>query len=456
MTTKSIKSAGIEHGTRQGPLTRLARIVIKFKKVISNIGWLFAGRIFRMGLSMIAGIWVARYLGVEVFGILSFCMAVALLFRPMAMFQLEGVCVRELVAAPDQKNQILGSAFVLSLGAGLLCFGAVMGLVRILRPNEPVYGIIVAVAGIGLVFFCFEVFDYWFQARVRSRAVVISRTIVLIVSSCLKITGIWLHASVVFFAWVNMAEIVMTGAALGIVYYRSGNPITALRVKWAWMKKLFSDAWPLALSGLAATIYLRIDKIMLGQMADVSQVGIYTAATRLAEAWYFLPICIMTSLYPAVIRAQKDRSTDPDKGMQQIYKMMVLLGYATAIVTFFAAKPFILLLFGRVYESSAPVLGLYIWSGVFVNIAMAKAAWLKAKNYTRIQFVSTLAGAAVNIVLNLFLIKKFGVIGAAWATIISYAIEAYFILFLFPKTRKQAKMITVAFFKPLIRLKGID
>lgn len=428
----------------------------RFKKYLANMGWLFAGKIFRMGLSLFAGVWVARYLGTQMFGTLSFCMAVALLFRPMARFQLEGICIREIVAAPEKKDDILGSAFVISLLTGILSFLAAMVMIHTLRPEEQIYAVIVAIAGSGLVFFSFEIFDYWFQAKVRAKAVVVSRTLVLIAGSLIKIAGILFGFPLVYFAWINMAEIAFTGLALMIAYSISGNSIKRLRVKWEWIKKLLSDAWPLALSGMAATVYLRIDKIMIGQVADASQVGIYTAATRLAEAWYFLPISIMATLYPVVIRAINDPKVNPNDRMQQIYKLMTLLGYLAAILTVFAAKPLVLLLFGSEYESSAQVLLLYIWSGIFVNIAMAKAAWLKAMNYTKIQFISTLAGAAVNIGLNFFLIRHYGVIGAAWATIISYAIEAYLVLFLFPGTRKQALMITKAIVNPIIKIKEIN
>jgi len=427
----------------------------RLKKYLFNTGWLTAGKIFRMAAGMVVGIWVARYLGVEQFGVLSYCIAFALLFRPMAMFSLEGICVREIVKAPLEKNAILGSAFVLSLVAGILSFLAVVNLITVFRPDEPLYIAIVSIVGFGLIFFSFEVFDYWFQAKVNAKPVVVARTIVLLATSAFKVAGILLEAPVVFFAWVNLAELMLAGVALVIVYTRSGFKVTDLKVKFKWFKKLLHDAWPLALSGIAATVYLRIDKIMLGEMLGASEVGIYTAATRLAEAWYFLPIGIMTSLYPAVVKSIANRAADTNRRLQQVYNLMALLGYLVAIGTTLLATPVVTWLFGPDYQESAQVLTMYIWSGIFVNIAMGKAAWLKAMNHTKIQFVSTVSGAVINVALNLVLIKQYGVIGAAWATIISYSIEAYFILFLFPQTRKQARMITRALFVPVVRLKDI-
>jgi O-antigen/teichoic acid export membrane protein len=427
----------------------------KLKKYIHNIGWLFVGKIFRMGFSMIVGIWVARYLGVEKFGILSYAIAFVLLFRPVAMFQLEGICVREIIKSPDEKNDILGSAFVLSLTAGLISFLIVINLISVFQPGKPIYLAIVSIVGFGLIFLSLEVFDYWFQARVNSKPVVMARTVALVITSLLKIIGILLKAPLLFFAWINLVELILVGVALVIAYITSGSLMRELRARVKWIKKLLHDAWPLALSGIAATIYLRIDKIMLGQMLGANEVGIYSAATRLAEAWYFLPISIMASLYPAIIQSIKNTSIDPNKRMQQIYNMMTLMGYIVAIVTTLFAAPIVTLLFGDEYYQSARVLKMYIWAGIFVNIAMAKSAYLKAMNYTKIQFISTAFGAITNIALNLVFIKNYGVIGATWATIISYSIEAYFILFFFPKTRQQAKMITKAIFVPIVRLKGL-
>ena len=433
----------------------LCNFFLKIKKHLFNIGWLFAGKIFRMALSMAVGIWVARYLGVENYGILCYCFAFALLFRPLAMFQLEGICVREIVKNPEAKDKILGSAFILSIFAGLISVFVLINLITIIRPGEPVYCAIVTITGFGLIFLSFEVFDYWFQANVNSKPVVIARTIVLTITSLVKAAGILMKVSIVFFAWINLVEFLMMGAALVVAYKLSGSKIIKLRFDYKWFKKLFIDALPLALSGMAATIYLRIDKIMIGEILGAHDVGIYSAATRLAEAWYFLPICIMTSIYPAVIKTLEKSPDETAIKMQQIYRMMVLLGYFVGIITTIFAGPVVTLLFGDEYRQASGILTLYIWAGVFVNIAMGKAAWLKAMNYTGIQFVSTLTGAIINITLNIFLINRFGITGAVWATIISYSVEAYFILFVFPSTRKQAEMITKAVFWPVIRLKDL-
>lgn len=431
---------------------RKAEGITRLKHYIANAGWLFAGKMFRMGFSMIVGVWVARYLGVTQYGILSYGIAFAMLFRPVAMFQLEGICVREIVKSTQNAEVILGSAFVLTLITGFVSYAVVITAMMILRPGEPIYLAIVAIVGSGLVFFSLEVFDYWFQAQVKSKTAVISRTLVIVLIALSKIAGIVNHASLVYFAWINLAEIIFMGFAMAAAFNRSGIPLVKLRVNLSWMKLLIKDSWPLALSGVAATIYLRIDTIMIGEMLGPHDVGIYSAAVKLCEAWYFLPISIMTSLYPMVIRAIGKNPSDSDKKMQQIYNLMALLGYMAAVATTLLATPIVTLLFGPEYKQAADVLMINIWSAMFINIAMAKASWLKAMNYTKIHFAATVAGALVNVALNVVLIRKYGVIGAAWATIISYSIESYLFLFVFKKTRKQGMMISKALVFPVLKI----
>ncbi|PHR23961.1 MAG: O-unit flippase [Desulfotalea sp.] len=442
-------------GARQVNATGLSRLIKKMRRYLVNVTWLFAGKIVRMMFSLLVGIWVARYLGVEQFGILSYGIAFAMLLRSVAMFQLEGICVREIIKTPAEKDNILGSAFVLSFVAGLFSFLIVVNSIALIRPDDPVYCILVSIVGFGLIFLCFEVFDYWFQSQLDAKPVVVARTIVLSFSAALKVSAILLHAPLVFFAWITLVELILMGGALVLANMCSGQNITKLRVKVKWLKKLLCDAWPLALSGMAATIYLRIDIIMVGEMMGAQDVGIYTAATRLAEAAYFLPICIMATLYPAVVKSLENKNVDSEIRMQQVYNLMILMGYGVGIIATLFAGPVINFLFGEQFQQSSQVLSMYIWSGVFVNIAMAKSAYLKARNFTTILFVSTFTGAVVNVLLNLILIKEYGVTGAVWATIISYSIEAYFILFLFPCTRKQAFMISRAFVMPIIRFKDI-
>ncbi|MBU1874757.1 polysaccharide biosynthesis C-terminal domain-containing protein, partial [bacterium] len=86
------------------------------------------------------------------------------------------------------------------------------------------------------------------------------------------------------------------------------------------------------------------------------------------------------------------------------------------------------------------VLTIYIWAGVPVFLGTANSQYLIAENYTRISLVRTISGMVLNIVLNIILIPRMGVIGAAVATVVSYSCATFFIVFI-PKTQKQISMM---------------
>jgi O-antigen/teichoic acid export membrane protein len=123
---------------------------------------------------------------------------------------------------------------------------------------------------------------------------------------------------------------------------------------------------------------------------------------------------------------------------------MVYLSLPAAVVITFAS-PLIYKLYTPEYAYAAPVLSVHIWSGVFVFLGAANSQYLIAEGYTKLTFLRTGFGAIVNILLNLILIPKMGMMGAAIATLIAYASSAFFVLFI-PKVSRQGLMMFKSLF----------
>ena len=89
-------------------------------KIFENIGWLFFDKILRMGFGLLIGVWIARYLGPEQFGLLSFAIALTWLFGAVSTLGLPEIVVRDLIREPDTKLETLGTAAALLLLGTLL------------------------------------------------------------------------------------------------------------------------------------------------------------------------------------------------------------------------------------------------------------------------------------------------------------------------------------------------
>ncbi len=185
---------------------------------------------------------------------------------------------------------------------------------------------------------------------------------------------------------------------------------------------------------------MQIDILMLKYFTGSKEAGIYSAAARISEAWYFIPVAIVTSVFPAIIHARK---TDPlryQKRLQNLYDLLVIISLPVALIVSLGADTFIDLLYGDKFLGAGTMLSIHIWSGIFVFLGSASGQYLLAEGYTMISFYRTAIGAITNILLNLWLIPIYGGLGASAATLIAYLVATFSIL-VFSKTRSQGIMV---------------
>src|SRR5690349_2591475 len=183
------------------------------RKLIGNTGYLFADRLLRMGIGLVVGIWIARYLGPDQFGLFNYAAAFVALFGFLVTFGLDGIVVRDLVQTPARANEILGTAFVIKLTGSLLSIITAIGAILLLQPSNSQVHMLVAVIAAGSVFQAVDVIDFWFQSRVESRFVVYARGAAFLIASTARVVLIMSNAPLIAFAWVVSLEIFF--AALG-------------------------------------------------------------------------------------------------------------------------------------------------------------------------------------------------------------------------------------------------
>ncbi len=188
---------------------------------------------------------------------------------------------------------------------------------------------------------------------------------------------------------------------------------------------LLRDSWPLILSGIVVSIYIKIDQVMIKEMMSTESVGQYAAAVRLSEAWYFIPIVIASSLFPAIINAKKNSEELYHARLQKLYDLMVLVAIAIALPMTFLSDWIVGLIYGEQYNQAGSVLMIHIWAGVFVFLGVVSGKWFTAENLQMLSFWRTFYGMLTNVILNLILIPKHGIQGAATATIVANLVAAF-------------------------------
>lgn len=394
------------------------------QKILSNTGWLFADRLLRMGAGLIVGVWVARYLGPEQFGLFNYVFAFVALWTPLAGLGLDGIVVRDLVRDPDCQNETLGTTFFLKLLAGSFTFLAALGVIVCLRPGDRLDQWLVGIVAGSMVLQAVDTIDFWFQSRVQSKYVVYARNLSFVLATLMRLVLIQRHAPLIAFAWPGLIEGAIASIGLMVAYQTTGQRLQAWKVNFARAKSLLVDSWALILSGLAIMIYMKIDQFMLGEMVGNHAVGIYAAATRISEVWYFIPTAIVASASPAIIEAKAINEALYYQRLQQLFNLMTGLTFGIALPVTFLSHLLINTLFGASYAEAGLILSIHIWASLFVFWGVAQSPWNLAENLTKLSLQRTVIGAVINVLLNLVLIPLYAGTGAAIATLISYAVIA--------------------------------
>ena len=405
-----------------------------FRRYFANTSWLLGERMLRMAISLFVGIYVARYLGPERFGLLSYSLSFVLLFSSLASFGLDDILVRELVQSPEKRKDLLGTVFWLKV-SGAIVMGTAIALVLKYKVEDQQTYWMIALITFGFLFQATNVVDFYFQSQVQSKFAVRAQVIQLILTSLLKIYLVWAKAEIVWFAFALMLDQAVVAVLFLLVYHWQIEWFPFFSFRWIQAKKLMRDAWPLIFAGMVVSVYMKIDQVMLKEMLDTKAVGVYAAAVKLCEAWYFVPGVVAASLFPAIIEARKKSETLYNERVQKLYDLMVWTSVAVALPTTLLADWVILILYGANFQEAADILRIYIWAGVFVTLGIASSKWLVAENLQRYLFYRTALGALLNVGCNFWLIPIYGIKGAAFATLVTQGTVGFVSLSFFIKTR---------------------
>jgi O-antigen/teichoic acid export membrane protein len=395
-----------------------------FKKYLANTSWLFFEKILRILISFVVTIFVVRYLGPKEFGLYSYALSFFWLFGSLSTLGLESITTREIVKYPDKKDEINGTVFFLRI-AGTISAIIIIAVVLFLTGEETYTAILILILSGSFLFQSFSVIEYYFRAIVKAKYNAYALSASVILSSVLKVILILIKAPLIYFAYAVVFEYVALAVGLIAVYQHYKLSIFNWKYSKILASSLLKDSWPLMLSGLVVMVYMRIDQIMIKNMINEEAVGYYSAAVRLCEAWYFIPVTLCNSIFPAIVNAKNVSTEFYNNRMQKLYDLLTWLAIGIAIpVTFFSSQ-IIELLFGNEFSQAAPVLTIYIWAGVAVFLGVASSQYLINENLTKLSFFRTFIGMILNVVLNIIFIPLYGIIGSAVATLVSYSVVVF-------------------------------
>jgi len=418
-----------------------------FMKYFKNTSWLFGEKMLRMVIGLFIEVWVARYLGPEQFGLFSYAGSFVAIFTIIATMGIDGILVRELVKDEKSTNELLGTAFWIHIVGAILVFIVLTMVIYFVPSHDYNTNVLIYIMTSATIFHSFSVIDTYFRAKVSSKYIMYASTATILIISSVKILLIIYKAPLIYFAWVIVFQSIVLACSLLYFYYKNNFSVMDWSFDIGKAKQLLRDGWPLILSGVVTAIYMNTDRIMIKELIDIESVGQYAAASKISAAWYFIPMIISSSLFPAIIKSKQQGEQLYYNRLQKLYDLVVLIAFFIALPITFLSGWIIDLLYGNAYAGASDVLVIHIWTGIFIALWVVASKWFTIENYLQNVMVRTLMGAILNIILNFILIPRYGVVGAAWGTLLSYIFINYLSMFFFKKTRvcfyQQSKALNI-------------
>jgi len=410
------------------------------RQVLANAGWLYAEQAVRAVLALTAFAAMARHLGPENFGVLSFAVAFAGMFIPLAALGLDYVVVMELVRNPDRSVPVLATAMwvkCLGLMVALLAVGLGWLLVDGANPARP----LLLVTSLSLLIQPGLVFDAWFQSRMASRYAVLARLTANVLGSGARIILVMIDAPVVWFAWVFSIEALLYAAGLLIAVRQAEG--FALAGWWRKFdaklaRRLVGLAWPLFLADIAIMGYLRMDQMLLAGLGGADQLGRYAAAFRLADALEYFLLALINSQFPVLVaihtRDQREFLTALGKFMRRMAWLAVLVAVALS----FGATGIIRAMLGVEFRGTGITLATLAWANVCVTLVAVRGKWLLLEGLQVYSLVFFASGAVLHLGGVWFAAGRWGAGGAAFSFLLAQAAMALVVPSLFRATRPAA------------------
>lgn len=377
---------------------------------------MLAEQLLRILTGVFVGIYIARYLGPEQFGVLSYVLAISAFVLAIARLGMDAVLVRELVEAPDQREILVGTAFWLMLSSAAVCYAVVGAAVYFLAEAQMIKLYILIVSA-SAFFTSFMVVDYHFQSELNSKYSAICKACTLAVMSIAKIILIVLGVDLTWFVIAALMDHIILALFMFFAVRKLGSLAFIKSFSGQHAIAMLHSAWPMVLTAVAALIYMRIDQVMIRNMLGFYEAGLYSAAVKIYESWIVLPFIITTSLLPAIVKLKQGNDYEYRRRMSQLLSILIWGSVFAAVVVFFVGEHLMVLAFGDAYKDSAAVLSIVMWTAVFASIGSLSARYFNAERMEKKIALRTALAAMLNVGLNLILIPMYGIKGAAIATL---------------------------------------
>ncbi|GAA3893867.1 MULTISPECIES: flippase [Gibbsiella] len=387
------------------------------KTVLMNSLWLMLERISLSLSGIFVSVYVARYLGPAQYGLISYLLSVIAIGVPLVQLGADTVLFNRVAKRVHSGIRLMLAS--MRIRRQLFAVIAVPLMAWALLTQDRTSQIMMALMLVSAYFSVQDVYKIYYDALLKSKLNTMINNVALLLSIIMRLVLVNLELPLVWFAVPYVLSSLLPYLVRSVLFHRSRLPLRpiAKRHQRGYGRYLLKVGLPLAVSGLSIVIYTRIDQIMLGNYLGEHSVGLYSAAITLSQGWVFVPMALITSMLPSVAGARTQQLKE-DR-IRLLYLVVLLLSAPVILLLSLFPTQLVVLLFGENFRETATILALCSVTSLFsVMGTVSYQAIVLFGGYRFIAIKMPLA-ALVNVVMNIVLIPRYGIHGAAISTLIT-------------------------------------
>jgi O-antigen/teichoic acid export membrane protein len=409
--------------------------MVKINNIAKNTSYLTIALIIQKVISFFYFTLLARFLGPEDLGKYYFAISFTTIFAIVIDLGLANVLIREVAKYQEKAERLVGSILTLKLPLTLL---AVLGAVLVINAtgDSSLVKWLVYISCLSMVL---DSFTNTFYAAVRgfhnlryeSIAAVIFQLIVLVVGyGVLILSG----SLVLAMAALALASLYNFIYSFWVAKFKIGVPIKFVYDKII-IKHILVISWPFAIYAVFQRLYTYLDSVLLSFLAGHEAVGLYQIAFKIIFALQFLPLAFTASLYPALSSYWQGNREQLSVTFKRAINYLTIISWPIMIGVFLLADK-IIILFKEGYDGAIIPLKIIIFSLFFIFLNFPIGSLLNACDRQKRNTVNMIIAALFSLGLNLLLIPRLQVVGAAISVLLSNALMFILGLLVVPKIMK--------------------
>lgn len=412
--------------------------------ILRNFSFLTAAHIIEKLITLAIVVILARYLGVEGYGIYALALSFVGLFGHIFDGGLNLLLMREISKENIGQPQLLGHVFIGKMLLGFVVLIAII-LLAIAFDYPKTVLLSIVIYSVSMLFLSFS-------NTFRSVFIALGRTefegFLLVLNRLLLLGGVILFAALSIKIPVIMTAHIIAIAivvALGAYLCKKFFFAPLWNIDYQSIKKLFKDAMPFAIGAIMGEIFFNIDNVMLSKMVGMESVGYYNAAYKLSFSGMLFANTLTLVAYPYFSKKWPADKDNVFRMFDGILKALIVVSVAFSLSASILSENIVELVFGEQYRESIMLFNILVWSVPPLYAMHLTGRALEAIGEQRFTANTMLISVAVNICLNFILILKYGAVGASIATVFtSFLIVAIHLVCLRRKMGFPAVNIPIA------------